>query len=72
MWDPSGKVKDKEIDSFVDNKAKNTLFLKYLLNQKQSLSMKDNIVQVNAKTVYDFTGSPSPQFINEVMDVLLN
>ena len=34
--------------------------------------MKSNIIEVNSKTVYEFTGSPSPAFIGEVMDVLLN
>lgn len=29
-------------------------------------------VEVNARTVYEFTGSPSPDFIDKVMDTLLN
>ena len=38
----------------------------------QSLSLKDNIIEVDAKIVYDFTGSPSPDFLSKVMDTLFN
>lgn len=34
--------------------------------------MMENIVEITAKTVYDFTGSPSPAFIDSLMDTLLN
>ena len=38
----------------------------------QSLSLKDNIIEVDARIVYDFTGSPSPDFLSKVMDTLFN
>jgi len=38
----------------------------------KSLSMMENVVEISAKTVYDFTGSPSPDFIDKVLDILLN
>lgn len=28
--------------------------------------------EIDALTVYDFTGSPSPAFLSKVMDILLN
>jgi len=34
--------------------------------------MMPTVVEVNARTVYEFTGSPSPDFIDRVMDTLLN
>lgn len=34
--------------------------------------MIDTITEVDAGTVYDFTGSPSPQFLEKVMDAMLN
>ena len=27
---------------------------------------------IEAQTVYDFTGNPSPQFLANIMDILLN
>lgn len=27
---------------------------------------------IEAQTVYDFTGNPSPQFLSNIMDILLN
>ncbi len=27
---------------------------------------------IDAQTVYDFTGNPSPQFLNNIMDILFN
>lgn len=38
----------------------------------QSLSMTDQQEVINAQVVYDFTGNPSPQFLSNVMDILLN
>ena len=32
----------------------------------------ENVVEITAKTVYDFTGSPSPDFLDKVLDILLN
>jgi hypothetical protein len=34
--------------------------------------MKDDDGVIEAQTVYDFTGNPSPQFLNNIMDILLN
>jgi replication factor C subunit 3/5 len=38
----------------------------------QSLSMMEGVVELDAKAVYDFTGSPSPAFLDKTMDILLN
>ena len=32
----------------------------------------EQIVEITAKTVYDFTGSPSPDFLDKVLDIFLN
>ena len=32
----------------------------------------DQIVEITASTVYEFTGSPSPALLDDIMDVLLN
>jgi hypothetical protein len=34
--------------------------------------MMDQEGVIEAQTVYDFTGNPSPQFLNDIMDILLN
>ena len=34
--------------------------------------MMEQIVEITAKTVYDFTGSPSPDFLDKVLDIFLN
>ena len=34
--------------------------------------MMDHTSTIEAQTVYDFTGNPSPQFLNNLMDILLN
>jgi hypothetical protein len=34
--------------------------------------MIPDLAEIGASTVYDFTGSPSPAFLDKVMDVLLN
>lgn len=34
--------------------------------------MMDQQGVIEAQTVYDFTGNPSPQFLNSIMDILLN
>lgn len=34
--------------------------------------MMDQGETIEAQTVYDFTGNPSPQFLNSIMDILLN
>ena len=34
--------------------------------------MMDQGEVIEAQTVYDFTGNPSPQFLNNIMDILLN
>lgn len=38
----------------------------------KSLSMLEHKEVIEAQTVYDFTGNPSPQFLNNIMDILLN
>lgn len=34
--------------------------------------MIETASDIDASTVYDFTGSPSPGFLNKIMDILLN
>lgn len=34
--------------------------------------MMDSVVEIDAQIVYDFTGSPSPAFLDKIMDILLN
>lgn len=34
--------------------------------------MKDQDGVIEAQNVYDFTGNPSPQFLNNILDILLN
>ena len=38
----------------------------------QSLSMMDHVAEISDQTVYDFTGNPSPAFLQGIMDTLLN
>ena len=32
----------------------------------------ENVIEITGKVVYDFTGSPSPDFLDKVLDILLN
>jgi hypothetical protein len=34
--------------------------------------MMDQNGVIEAQTVYDFTGNPSPQYLSNIMDILLN
>lgn len=46
--------------------------MRRVVNMMQSLSMMNQVEMIEAQTVYDFTGNPSPQFLNDIMDILLN
>ena len=46
--------------------------MRRVVNMLQSLSMMNHVEMIEAQTVYDFTGNPSPQFLSNILDILLN
>lgn len=46
--------------------------MRRVVNMLQSLSMIDNGDEITESRVYDFTGNPSPQFLSQILDKLLN
>ena len=46
--------------------------MRRVVNMLQSLSMIENGSEISGDRVYEFTGNPSPQFLNEIVNHLLN
>lgn len=46
--------------------------MRRVVNMLQSLSMIDNGSEFSSERVYEFTGNPSPQFLESIVDRLLN
>lgn len=46
--------------------------MRRVVNMLQSLSMIDNQSEISSERVYEFTGNPSPQFLDTIIDTLFN
>lgn len=46
--------------------------MRRVVNMLQSLSMIESRTQISADRVYEFTGNPSPEFLQSILDQLFN